>query len=956
MQTEEFNKTIEIKKAQKYLNDDKISEKLRRPNVKEDITKLAKKFQRHSVFSYARRLYQLLYNEHDHDKQVIEQLAVCTYKDTDLSSDIKFNAAAELLNRHFNKKGKKNNANALGLLGSIYKKKWQYENYDGHLYQSLEYYVKGYNLAQKELKEKDPQCYTTVFGESTITQAVHLPVELGYTISEFGYCGINTAFVYDLLANLDFVRKGKKLFSSISEKYKSEALRYRKEIIKVYNYKFDNQYQEEWKNEGSTISGFSSLRKYWFFISAAEAYLGRKKFEVAKEYYIEALNYGETPLWMRHSATIQGRQLLDLLCKDDHESMQKGQEALRVLLADQDIPEIRNEKIGLALSGGGFRASLFHIGVLAQLAEAGILHKVEVISCVSGGSILGAYYYLKLKKLLEAPNKRKLDESDYVDLVAELEKEFLDKVNKNVRLNIFSSLFHDNFKIAFKSNYTRTSRTAHLYDDFFYKGLLDGNDDILMKDLRIEPIDPIPEKASTTAEENNTESNQSSSSKKKEFNPSLDNWKREYKVPILILNATTLNTGHSWQFTATWMGESPAYINSEFDALPSLRRMYYGEVPKRKLNILQRLIYRNKKHPDSVRLSRAVAASAGVPGLFSPVAFNGIYKDYEKVLLVDGGVHDNQGISTLYEQECNMLIISDASGQMPEDKKPKDSIPRVVSRTNSILQERIRHIQFKELESRKKSGLIRDYMLMHFTKDLQGEIIDWKECEDPYMPPDAFKHNASKKNTGYEIDKEIQKRLARIRTDLDAFHKSEAYGLMYSGYKMTLEEIKGATSKAFLSKERIKTSRGESPKWNFMKIDSVHKENNLRAQLKQRLKPSSNLVGKLYPLSFTLRFIIWSCVALLIGAYLILEFYLYPEEQLFIKWSPYPTMLICIVVIEQLASYALKIRSVAGSCILFVFLFFLGILFWVLNWFTGWYLRAGDLPGGKKRKGKASSS
>ena len=52
------------------------------------------------------------------------------------------------------------------------------------------------------------------------------------------------------------------------------------------------------------------------------------------------------------------------------------------------------QKLGLALSGGGFRASYFHIGVLAQMAEQGLLRHVEVISTVSGGSIIGALYYL----------------------------------------------------------------------------------------------------------------------------------------------------------------------------------------------------------------------------------------------------------------------------------------------------------------------------------------------------------------------------------------------------------------------------------------------------------------------------------------------------------------------------------------------------------------------------------
>lgn len=52
-------------------------------------------------------------------------------------------------------------------------------------------------------------------------------------------------------------------------------------------------------------------------------------------------------------------------------------------------------KLGLALSGGGFRASFFHLGVLARLAEEGLLRQVEVISTVSGGSIIGAAYYVR---------------------------------------------------------------------------------------------------------------------------------------------------------------------------------------------------------------------------------------------------------------------------------------------------------------------------------------------------------------------------------------------------------------------------------------------------------------------------------------------------------------------------------------------------------------------------------
>lgn len=49
------------------------------------------------------------------------------------------------------------------------------------------------------------------------------------------------------------------------------------------------------------------------------------------------------------------------------------------------------KRIGLALSGGGFRATAFHLGVFRKLNDIGILWNLDVLSCVSGGSIAGAY-------------------------------------------------------------------------------------------------------------------------------------------------------------------------------------------------------------------------------------------------------------------------------------------------------------------------------------------------------------------------------------------------------------------------------------------------------------------------------------------------------------------------------------------------------------------------------------
>jgi NTE family protein len=47
--------------------------------------------------------------------------------------------------------------------------------------------------------------------------------------------------------------------------------------------------------------------------------------------------------------------------------------------------------VGLCLSGGGFRASIFHLGALRRLHELGVLQQLTTVSAVSGGSILAGF-------------------------------------------------------------------------------------------------------------------------------------------------------------------------------------------------------------------------------------------------------------------------------------------------------------------------------------------------------------------------------------------------------------------------------------------------------------------------------------------------------------------------------------------------------------------------------------
>src|SRR5262245_9868663 len=55
--------------------------------------------------------------------------------------------------------------------------------------------------------------------------------------------------------------------------------------------------------------------------------------------------------------------------------------------SDHDDPRQPQPGIALCLSGGGYRAMVFHLGALWRLNELGYLPKLNRISSVSGGSI-----------------------------------------------------------------------------------------------------------------------------------------------------------------------------------------------------------------------------------------------------------------------------------------------------------------------------------------------------------------------------------------------------------------------------------------------------------------------------------------------------------------------------------------------------------------------------------------
>jgi predicted acylesterase/phospholipase RssA len=72
-------------------------------------------------------------------------------------------------------------------------------------------------------------------------------------------------------------------------------------------------------------------------------------------------------------------------------------------------------KLGLALFGGGFRAALFHLGVVRFLRDAGALPDVTDVATVSGGSILAAHLVLNW-------DQYKGDEQRFAEAAAQIVK------------------------------------------------------------------------------------------------------------------------------------------------------------------------------------------------------------------------------------------------------------------------------------------------------------------------------------------------------------------------------------------------------------------------------------------------------------------------------------------------------------------------------------------------------
>jgi predicted acylesterase/phospholipase RssA len=735
-------------------------------------------------FGLARRIleraasHRELLRDPELNRRLAQKHALSTYKDPDLPVESKLEDAERILQSADDLKTTKDQE-TLGLAGAICKARWESTAQEKYLEAAIGLYYRGYEQG---------------------------------VANDFGYTAINAAFMLDVLADQKSGQSQPGPLAATSVKHLEAAQTIRRDIVRVLP-QLPAEQGKEW------LSG-----TWWFLVTVGEAYLGLGDYRNAEKWLVDAAELGNVPDWEQESTARQLAALLQLK-RNEGRAQTELRDVLSKFLGKKAaaVDSVVRGKVGLALSGGGFRASLYHIGVLAKLAELDLLRHVEYLSCVSGGSIVGAHYYLEVRHLLQTKPDETITRADYIEIVRRIEKDFLAGVETNIRTQIAAEWL-TNLKLIFAPGYSRTKRAGELYEKCIYSKIEDGggNEPRWLNELTIEPMNEHG------------------------FSPKNHNWRRAAKVPILVLNATTLNTGHNWQFTATWMGEPPAGISGEVDANCRLRRMYYHEAPEP---------YRR------LRLGDAVAASACVPGIFEPLTFTDLYermphdgdsKVRPAVRLVDGGVYDNQGVAALLEQGCSVLLASDASGQMDELDFPSNGLLGVPLRANSILQSRVRVSQFEDLASRRRGGLLRGLMFVHLKKDLEVMPVDWVASQDPSAP--TKQHPLMP----YGIQRRVQRWLAAVRTDLDSFSEVEAYGLMTSGYCMTEHALR----QQVLGFPVAATAREP---WRFLEIEHLMKAPPESEAFVRQLQVAAKLFGKVWLLVRQLQILLGVAMLFLIG-------------------------------------------------------------------------------------------
>ena len=331
----------------------------------------------------------------------------------------------------------------------------------------------------------------------------------------------------------------------------------------------------------------------------------------------------------------------------------------------------KGQKIGLALSGGGYRAAAYHIGTLRALRKLGILDKVDVISSVSGGSITAAYYALHKDNFDEFEQilREKLQYGVLLGTIICLIIEACLLVgahgwlialiveNKSLCVGwkctfiIGISIVVLIFILLLLHKVVPTSRLIRLI--------------YALKFFKCKTLSDLPD------------------------------------YPILSINATDVEQNRVMSFSQIKVEAGDKYKNGYF-----------------------------KK--DKIPLSLAVMASSAYP-LFKPVQIPQQYlslEDSKSPILVDGGIYDNQGAHKLTEKgdyHADNIIVSDA-GNTEMNRKGTWNVASLLYKIINLMMNRIDKMQRREyLYMQNKYDDMKQYPQYAYV------VLEWLPTEESFI-------------------------------------------------------------------------------------------------------------------------------------------------------------------------------------------------------------------------------
>ena len=349
------------------------------------------------------------------------------------------------------------------------------------------------------------------------------------------------------------------------------------------------------------------------------------------------------------------------------------------------MSDLGDRRIGLALSGGGSRAIAFHLGCLRALNRLGLLDRITVLSTVSGGSVIGAYYHAH--------------QGDFASFEQRIRQMLARGLAKPMARKLFSWL---GLKVAaafivigLLALCVVAARLLLTLASFIAPTWLSD------KFERVELRSPLHRFASRTS------LLQAVLDDELFHEASLGELP---PTPHLVVNATELRTGSAFRFGTRESGS-----------------WRWG-----------------KLHRNMVSVAHAVAASAAYP-LFLP-AFDETLTFEQKgelvknrVVLTDGGVYDNLGLACLWpgrsaEVSLNVIpidtIICCSAGYGLRQDPPSQFVFARMNSAFSTTFDRAQNASINRLHELKRFGEIKDFIFPY---------LGQRDRELPNPPPDLVR-------------------------------------------------------------------------------------------------------------------------------------------------------------------------------------------------------------------------